>query len=576
MKHLALFYLILIPALCFSQMSAVTTVAKKRNGEIPITHIRSLDAEFFKYQREDVPFTIHNTSVGNALFTWTILNLETKSVVEVSHRRSPSFTLNAGYFVLHGESQGLNPDEVPRLFYHKQITVLPPIFTEGEADRVLSLDDGNNIFDASTWTDGERIFLKKIDAAVGRIRIDNYESSTRAHLLVDPSSEMEINEFDGSHAIYLVNCQNLLIDAVGTTDTYGLFLDGTGDNTSHAINLNLVSDIRCAGIEIYGVKIEVPQSGASAFRMLGDESATYNRTLPPLENFKLGHFWVVEAGHEGLYSGFTDDTDGGFGGPRQFRYLWAWDWLVEDTGRDAIQPCNQIDFIIHDWIITGCATLGEGSHNSYISSNAGNQNGKIFNIRASGGIHGISHDFGFTGANPWYWNIVMEVSSAGSNYNFIQVGNAPNTDFTIINTTVIVTSGDLIIWRFDSSSGQGTQDVDDFNLTNCTVIKGGTANFFTKDGTNPETNWDITSGNLQYTPGTAATALLDATTHLPSSVASPSVAGGILWSSRRTYDDFLGDYGSMEFMYDIDGWIESDGDNWSGVGSGIPLKIEAL
>lgn len=519
------------------QVCAISSVNRNSSGVTP-TLIRSLDATFYKFQRHNVAFTITNTSVGTGTWDWKILDLSDNTIYTTSSQKHPEFTLPRGEYLVYLSTQGLNPDPVARVFWNKRITVLPVLFTEGEADRVLSLDDGNNIFDATSWTAGERIFLKKIDATVGRIRIDNYNSAaSQAHLLIDPSSQMEVNTFAGSSGLYLVNCQNILIDAVSGTgggDEYNLFLNGFGDNTSHGIVLNTTSDIRCEGIEIYGVKIDVDQSGATAVRLLADESATYNRSDPPLVKFRFGHFWIVNAGHEGIYANVSTETDGGFGGPRQFEDLQAWDWIVEASGRDPIQLGNCINPIVHDWVITGYGELGEPSHNSAIVDNPGNHNPKIFNIRAKGGVHGFSMAFGTTGVNPIMWNIIMEGEDLPSQsaWNFIQTDAGATTNAAIMNVTFVANSGDEVVYRLDASGGN-TRDIDDFTLINCTTIKGTSGNFFTKDGTNPETNWDRTSGNLTYIPATASTALLDATTHLPSDVDSPSIDGGVSWTTRE-------------------------------------------
>jgi len=116
-------------------------------------------------------------------------------------------------------------------------------------------------------------------ATAGRLRINNGTFTDRVHLLFDPNNRIEFNSFVGSHAIYLVNCQNLLLDGCGNpNEDYNIYCNGVGDNTSHGVNYNLTTDIRCQFIELCGVEINVPQSGASGIRVLGDESATYNRT----------------------------------------------------------------------------------------------------------------------------------------------------------------------------------------------------------------------------------------------------------------------------------------------------------
>lgn len=580
MKKL-LFIFLLFSFFCNAQQQGVVGAISsgKQSGSATETLIRSLDAEFDKYQRHNVPFAINNTSNGTGNFTWKILNWTTKAEVQTKNEFEPIWTLPRGEYILHGTVQGLNPDPVARVFYHKRITVLPVKKTEGECDFTVNLDDGNNIIDASVWGDNITVFFKKIDATVGRIRINDY-TGAGAHIIIDPSSEMEVDAFGGSSALYLVNCQNLLIDAVdgpGDGDDYNLFLNGNGVNTSHGIVINTTTDVRCEGIEIYGVKIDVTQSGASGVRILADESATYNRNDPPLVKFRFGHFWVVHAGHEAFYANVSTDTDTGDGGPRQFEDLQAWDWIVDNSGRDPMQEGNCIDCVFHDWVINGSGQLEEPSHNSYIVDNPGNQNIKIFNIRAKGGLHGISMAFGTTGVNPMIWNVIMEVETLPSQsaWNFIQTDAGATTDAAIMNVTTIANSGDEIVYRFDESGGN-TREIDDFTLINCTTIKGTSANLFTADGSPDQTNWDIASGNLTYTPATAATALLDAVTHLPSTSLSPSINGGVAWTTRRTAAETLSDFGTLEFQFDINGYIVTTGSYPSGAGSGMELILNDL
>lgn len=545
------------------------------------TLIRSLDANFNMYQRVNTPFVVNNTSNGYGDFTWHVLDITDPDsaqwgIYETSTTRHPEFTLPRGEYLIYGEVQGLNPTKVARIFWHKKVTVLPVLKTELECDWVYSLTTGANTIDGSGWEDGDTVFFKKSGATVGRIRINN---APGAHVIIDPSSEMEVNAFAGSSGLTLVNCQNLIIDAVGTTDAYGLYINGVGDNTAHGIVINTVSDIRCEGIEIYGVKIEVPQTGASGLRMLGDESADYNASLPPLTRFRFGRIWIVESGHEGEYLGVSVEGGGSFGGPRKFDDVRCWDFIVDESSRDAQQFGGVLRGMFHNWTINASGTLGESSHNSYIVHNEGNQNCKVFNIRCKGGVTGISMQFGATGANPMMWNIVMEVPTGGtfSSWNFIQVGNAPNTDITIMNLTFVALSGDEIVFRFDSTLGQGTQDIDDFTLINILAIKGATQNFFTKDGTNSEGNWDRDSGNQIFTPATAANALLDPVTHLPASVLSPAINGGVTWTFRRTLAEMLGKFGSLEIQYDVDGYVVGlDGQYPTGAGSGMELKLAAL
>lgn len=393
--------------------AAASTMTRNSSGVTP-SLIRNLQASFYKFQRHNVPFTITNTTTGTGTWDWKILDLGDSivapSIYATSTLKNPEFTLPEGNYLVYLSSQGLNPDPVARVFWDKKITVLPVMFESGDADVILDLDDGNNIIDASGWGDDIKVYCNQLDATVGRIRINDY-TGTGAHILVD--EPMTIDTFSGSSGLYFVNCQNILWDAVGLTDQYYVTLDGIGVNTSHGIVLNTTTDVRCAFIEIYGIDIQVTQSGASGVRVLADESATYNRNDAPLDGLKFAHI-KGQAGHEFIYLNVSTDTDGGFGGPRKFINPWIWDIDVESSGRDAIQWGNCINGVAHDIRIAECATLGEPSHDSYLVFNPGLENCKMFNVIGRGGVHGISLNFGDTGTLPMIWNVIVELETLAS------------------------------------------------------------------------------------------------------------------------------------------------------------------
>lgn len=556
-------------------IAAAASNGVRNSGSQPDTLIRNLEATFYKFQRHNVPFTITNNTSGYGTFSWYVLNLTTLAVQTTSSLRNPSFTLPEGHYLIYGEVQGLNPNTVARIFWHNRIRVLPVMFTSGEADIVLDLDNGNNIIDASGWGDDIKVYCNKLDATVGRIRINDY-TGTRAHILVD--EPMEINAFAGSSGLYFVNCQNIIFDAVGTTDEYYVTLDGIGVNTSHGVVFNTTADIRCEFIELYGLDIQVDQTGASGVRVLADVSATYNRTLAPLDGIKIAHC-KGKAGHEFIY--FNVSTESGAGDvnkPRKNINTDVWDILVETCKRDPLQFGNQINLRCHDVTILGAATLGEPSHDSYIVINPGCENPIIFNIFGAGGLHGISVNLGETGTLPRIWNVILKLQTlpSQSSWNFLQTGEGTTTDLSILNATNLAETGDEIVYRLDAS-GDNTRDIDRFTLINIASLKGVSANFFTKDGTNAETNWDRTSGNLSYIPAAWADALIDSDGFI-TSVSSPLINGGVSWLTRMTQADMLCDFGDVVFnMYDISGYIVGlDGEYQTGADAGIPLKLAAL
>lgn len=551
--------------------ASVASVTRNSSGVTP-TLVRNLEANFYKYQRHNVPFTVTNMTTGVGTFNWKILNLATPGITATSSATNPEFTLPKGYYLLFGEVQGLNPNPVQRVFFEKRITVLG---TNDTWDFELDLDDGNNIIDCSGWGDDIKVRANKLDATVGRIRFNNY-TGTGVQFIVD--EPMTINSFVGSHGLYFVNCNDsFVVDAVGDTDQFYITLDGIGQSTSHGINLNLISDIRCRGVEVYGVDIQVDEVGASGIRELGDASASYNRAITtPLEGMKFAHI-KGRSGAEFMYFGFTNDTTSGGFAPPQFTGLDVWDIEVETCVRNPIQLCNQINARVHNIIVHEACTGLEPSHDNYISSNSGNQSCKMFNLFLYGGVRGIFHEFGETGQTPYFWNIVQEVTGTGgaSAYNFLKVGDAANCPIYMWNITTYGVTDETYVNRFDASTG--TQDVNKFILVNQVYKMGNAGVFWQKDGTNPETGWDRTSGNLGYTTATEATAKLGAD-YLPDDATSPAINGGadILSVSDLTYSDFFGEYDDLTFVFDIDGYINTDGNLFSGAGAGIPLKLAEL
>lgn len=555
-------------------ISAASVTTVKNNGSQADTLIRSLDATFYKFQRHNVPFTITNTSNGYGTFTWNVLNLVTFAIDEVSNSRSPSFTLPEGHYLIYGEVQGLNPDKVARVFWHNRLRVLG---TKDTWDFQVNLDDGNNFIDCTGWGSNIKVRANQTDATVGKIRFSNY-TGTKVQFIVD--EPMLINSFIGGHAIQFINCSgNFIVDAVGDTDEYYITCDGMGVSTSHAVCLNTTADIRCEFTELYGLDIQVDETGASGIRVLADVSATYNRTLAPLDGLKIAHCKII-AGHEGIYLNVSTETGAGdVNKPRKNINTDIWDITITSSKRDPFQWGNQINGRAHNITILEAATLGEPSHDSYIVFNSGNENCKLFNVTGANGLHGISLNLGETGTLPMIWNVILKLNTlpSQSTWNFIQTGDGATTDMFLMNITNIAETGDEIVYRFDAS-GSNTRDIDRFILTNIASLKGTSANFFTADGSPSQVNWNRTSGNQSFIPANHADAMVDVNGFI-NDIDSPLIDGGFPPTDFINAIDWFGDYdgGDLSFVYDINGYVMGiDSEYPTGADSGTELKLAAL
>lgn len=494
------------------------------------------------------------------------INSVTGAIAATKSTASGTFTLSEGKYHVLITVTGTN---TLMRFLPYSVTVLPALFTEGEADRVLTLGTGNNIYDASSWSDGENIFVKRSGATVGKLTITDLDNSggNRSHILIDPSNKMTINSFSGGHGILFDNCHGVLFDACGnSSEEYNVYVYDNGLSTAHAVAFGFTGQPPCDEIELCGVETETATYGASGFRWLADETATYNRPSTTLTGQIIHNCKVIEAGHEGVYFNYTNDNNGGNGGPPQSDGTLLYSFHVVDSGRDAIQPCNCQNMTICNILIEASATLGEPSHQDYLSINDG-CSGRVFNVKGKGGQKAVSHQLGSTGGELWLWNISLECNGVSGSTNwYTQLENGSNVNMHYWNITLL---GDpLIAFRIDST---GTRDVDYLDIFNVVVRKGSGSNFLTVDGANSTTNWDVSSGNLSYSAATINDALIDSQDYYNIWAAtSPAKDGGADPELRIPYADRFGsfDSGSIEISFDIDGYVTS-ADEHSGAFAGL-------
>jgi hypothetical protein len=533
----------------------------------PAQTVRGLDITVKTTQRENQSFQVLSNCTGDGAHTYRVYNFKTGALVATSTAKNPTFSLGLGKYVIYLQVVGINT--LARLFFNKCIKVEKAVFTEAQADRVLTLGSGNNIYDCSTWGAGEKVFVKKSSTYAGKLELQNWNSAaSESHVLFDPSTKIEIRGFT-NHGLNLVGTtNNIFFDACAhATEQYGLYINDNGGGTSHAIQAETpTSKLRFAGFEMRTLTY-----GASGLRLLGNESVTYNRANFTKYNFEMRNCRIW-AGHEAFYIGYTDDSNGGNGGPPQFDGVEIYNCIVEESGRDAIQPCNiKANGVIHDIVINACATLGESVHASYVSINPGNNGIKIFNIFGRNGRGTVSQQFGVTGGVPYVWNCSFaHKNPSGSSQCFVQVGSAPDCDLNYWNWTIWTDQNDKDCFVIDSTDAtQGPQNITIARIFNMTVRKGLGQSTIRVDGTQSQVGW-VTTGNYAYDSSTEHSAFIDTFDDVfrQWDFASISRNGGVAVNPHIPYAQRFGSYngGADLYDYDIEGYVTS---GHSGAYSGI-------
>jgi hypothetical protein len=377
------------------------------------TPIDAIEIDTKGAQRDKVPFTIHNLTVGEAEWEWQILDAETGHSVASSSDAQPEFSLNQGCYDLVVTARGTN--ELTRHF-RRYITVLPRVFSARKADEVIDLSEIKTATFVKDYGNKKRPGYKILIRGKynGRVKITGLRGTKKqpVHIINEGLVQINASNENSPYAMqWSENNQYVLFDGLADPAIpYGFVIRG---HHSKSGQIFFIGGKFNRGFEMCGVKLIGNQGvtyGAAAIQLQTAYAEDCNATNWNFEYFKVHHCKIEKASSEGMYIGyFTDgERDNGFIPFRCGQVLVYRDTIV-NSGWDAIQIASADEFEVHDNYIDGAALSGKRSHSSFLSWNSGNRTGWCYRNTFRNAAHAASIFFGETGKDAYlYSNLFIE------------------------------------------------------------------------------------------------------------------------------------------------------------------------
>jgi hypothetical protein len=405
------FFLFFIP-LILSVQSFFSSCALPSTRD-SLTVIRKIELEVSGIQREKATFHIRNNTTGTANWFWEISDAETGKVVEASSVKEPSFSLAAGAYDIRVIATGLNT--LARHF-RRRLTVLPPVFSERNADEVIDLDRVREDVVMKDYGNkkrpGYKILIKgKLN---GRLRITGLKGTKKNPVHIINQGQVEINASnENSPYAWQFSDDNQYVLLDGHADpavAYGFIVRGHPAKSGQIL---FIAGQFNRGFEICGVNIVGHQGktyGAAAIQLQTSFTPECNASNWNFEYFRFHHNKIERASSEGMYVGyFTDEVRDTGHTPYRLGNVLIYRDTINDSGWDAIQISSADEFEVHDNYINGASLSGKRSHSSFLSWNSGNERGWCYRNTFLNGAHGASVIFGESGKEAYiYSNLFLE------------------------------------------------------------------------------------------------------------------------------------------------------------------------
>jgi hypothetical protein len=411
--------------------------------------ISSINVSVEGVQREGVAFQVKNITKGNAQWKWEIYASENDSLVATSSEKSPTFSLPLGQYDLLATAVGKN---TLKRHFRRLITVLPPPFTEQQADEVidLSLVKENSIIKDyhKDLRPGYKIMIK--GTYHGRFKITGLHGTRQKPVHIINKGQVVINATNDDFPYAMQwsgDIQYVLFDGKADPSIpYGFKITG---HPTRAGQVFFIGGELNKGLEMCGVHIVGRQGitpGAAGIQVQPTYTSICNADNWSFEYLRIHHCKIEEASSEGLYLGyFTDDPrDNGFTAYRLGKVLLYRDTIVNSSW-DAIQIASADEFEIHDNYVDRASMAGKTPQSSFISWNGGNINGYCYRNTFKNAAHAASVWFGRRGKNAYiYSNLFVEGTYPPSvNTNNFFYSNLNNiyqrTGLYIFNNTIRTT-----------------------------------------------------------------------------------------------------------------------------------------
>lgn len=402
MKKLLL-YLLLLPSFVFGQINKKQMFYQLSSGSsAPSTNLASVSYTFKTVQYTDDLLDLvatPNVSVTNA--AWQVRDMETDVLYGLAFGNSVSIpvTRSGLYKIVYSAVTGT--DAVFNQTFD-DILVLPPRFTEGEADIVIDTDDGNYYNDFATVDNtGLKILIKGTGAIAGYVELQELWGTTGsfenyARIQKEPGNTTVIqNGVAASCGLRLDGSRYVIFDGNNDDGTPGYEIK---QPASGSFDVRM-GDLPFTNVILTGIYTnrQGDVSGA-AFSLIPPTSQTWNALTWRVNGMIITNNHIANSGDEGAYWGYTND-DVIAGAPNYqpvkfLNFVFAWN-TIENTGRDGIQPCNSVEQRIHDNTVDGWGTNQEQYHEFGLSYNAGNS-GLVYNNYFKNGKQLLNIDSGLT------------------------------------------------------------------------------------------------------------------------------------------------------------------------------------
>lgn len=391
-----------LPALCLLFLSLNITTDGIGQRAASRDHVILLSTPGI--QRVNMPFVLSAEPSG--IYNWQIFRSDNDSLVASFREASPSVTLTAGaYDVLVSDGK-----ERTRHF-RRRITVLPPVFSETEADEVIDFsppkDTGSVVRDYENKVrPGYKILIK--GSLKGRLKISGLRGTkdNPVHIMNDGAVVIQGSGNKAYPWTWDGNNQYILLDGCAAPGIrYGFTVIGNPVKGAQTFMIGgeFNKGFEIAGLQVLGQFGRAP--GAAAIQVQTSYTPACNATNWNFEYFKVHHTRVERANTEGFYIGYATDAprDNGLTAYPMGQVLLYRDTIV-DSGWDALQIASADEFEIHDNFIKGSALANKKNQRSFFSWNDGTLKGYCYRNSFYDCKHGVAIGYGYRGREAFIYN----------------------------------------------------------------------------------------------------------------------------------------------------------------------------
>lgn len=355
-----------------------------------------LSASFSQVQRTNENISITGSGAFSSWY-WELRDAETKSVLQTSEDRNPTFTAIATPGLYDIVVMAMSPTNTKIKYYHDAFYNHLPKPTEGECDIVVDYSSSatesyfNDFLEADNAgliigikgshipddADGGGIFY-----AAG-LRSSDPDNPVRIVKLGDTQTLIKNNPASAANHTWRFedNTENVIIDGYLPDGTNGIKIDDDGVGTQLVMIRGKYSGIHHTGITFN----QTTATTASCVTLSPpDPTEAINATNYVAKNMVFFNCDIEQSSSESFYLGHFNDVL--VGGLAYFKIngLVIARGSISNAGWDAVQIGAAVGVRVHDMVITDWGTKHERNHENAFSWNAGNA-GKVFNNRCIGG-----------------------------------------------------------------------------------------------------------------------------------------------------------------------------------------------